>query len=180
MQTKSVKVSGPIEAIWQVLEETLDVWRYEIVKSSPHAHIAAKRGSKILGAVMGVDTKGGYRDLTVTVAPTPGAPGQFEVKFRFDFPSWTIGMPGAKDDCYQMVDEFAEKTKNPSAAAPTKTEMAQVCSKCSAGISAGAAFCSQCGEKVAPRKSAAACSGCGASLPTGAAFCTSCGAKTSA
>jgi hypothetical protein len=179
MTTKSVKVAGEADVIWKVLEETLEAWRYEIVKSAPHTYLNAKRGSKALGVVMGVDTKGGYRDLNVSLAPVPESPDQLDVRFRFDFPSWTLGMPGAKHDCEEMVDDFAQKVRA-AAASPATAKAAIACPKCKQSIPASAVFCPHCGEKTAAPASSTACPGCGAKLQANAAFCTSCGAKVSA
>ena len=178
MLAKSVMVTGQIERIWQILEETLDLGRYEIVKTSPCTHIVAKRGSKLLGAVMSVDLKGGYRDLAVSVAPVSDSPNQYEVKFVFEFPSWTIGTPGAKNDCFQLVDDFASKVSK-AKITPAATNAGVTCAKCKAYILGGTAFCSQCGEKVAALKPSGTCSGCGAPQAPGAAFCTACGVKIS-
>ncbi len=51
----------------------------------------------------------------------------------------------------------------------------QACPKCGAANPAGAKFCVNCGNSLAP-PAAAHCTQCGAEVPAGAKFCASCGA----
>jgi hypothetical protein len=61
---------------------------------------------------------------------------------------------------------------------------AKVCPNCGPRPEADAAFCSDCGRKLAASapssKSGSFCDGCGASLSGGAKFCGECGAKVEA
>ena len=50
------------------------------------------------------------------------------------------------------------------------------CSRCGAVLSEGAAFCSECGERVESKESLPFCVQCGSKIPEGAQFCSSCGA----
>ncbi len=50
------------------------------------------------------------------------------------------------------------------------------CARCGAVLAEGAAFCSECGERVEAKESLPFCAQCGAELPEGASFCSSCGA----
>lgn len=94
----------------------------------------------------------------------------------------------------------AQPTQSAPAEAPAQ---ASTCAKCGAALPAGAKFCLECGEKVAPAvpdgmvccpscgkivvkgkfcpecgsRLAAVCPKCGAELPAGAKFCLECGEK---
>ena len=60
-------------------------------------------------------------------------------------------------------------------AAAEERRRASTIARCPHRSSPGAAFCPDCGVKLAPKT----CIGCGTSLPQVAAFCTGCGASVS-
>lgn len=178
MYERTVYVKGDVRTIWQHLLNTLTAHRYEIESQSPHTLISAKRGSKLSSFLL-EGTTGGYRELNIALSPQQA--GEFEIKFRFEFPAWAMTLPGTKKDCSRMVDEFVQIT---AGASETVAPQGTVCEKCGTENPVDASFCRECGAKLQLRtlekKTAPeplVCPKCKASLPAGAKFCSACGAR---
>lgn len=174
MYERTVRVKGDVKTVWQNLLDTLAVHRYEIESQSPYTLISTKRGSK-LSSLLLEGTTGGFRQLNVTLFPK--GEEEFEVQFRFEFPSWAITLPGAKKDCSRMIDEFVQLAEGASEAIVAEEV---VCEKCKTSNPVSASFCGECGTKLQLREQRATspvCPKCKASLPPGSKFCSECGTR---
>ena len=67
------------------------------------------------------------------------------------------------------------RPRRPPAAAASQAAAGAVCTSCQAANPAGAKFCMNCGQGLAP--AAAHCTECGTELPAGARFCGNCGTR---
>jgi len=169
MYEKAARVQGDLETIWQALLTTLAANRYVLQSQVPHTSVVAQRGSKVSSLMVGT-REGGYQELAVTIMPSGE---EFETRFRFSFPSWTITLPSAKKSCNAVVEDFvrmATAAESPAAAAATS------CPQCGQPLREGAQFCDNCGASLASSPSpVSVCAACGADLREGAKFCASCG-----
>jgi membrane protease subunit (stomatin/prohibitin family) len=110
---------------------------------------AAARAAAQYGVPYG--TPGGPGAAGGAPGGAPGAPG---------------GAPGAPGGAPQQAP--------PTAPAPTAAAGA-VCASCQAPNPAGAKFCMNCGQGIAP--AVTHCTECGTELPAGARFCAACGTR---
>jgi predicted RNA-binding Zn-ribbon protein involved in translation (DUF1610 family) len=168
---RMVHVRGDVEALWQTLLNTLTVHGYQIEQQNPYTQVQAKRGSKAISFFVG-GTKDGYRELNVTLFPQ--VRDEFDVQFQFNFPSWTITLPGTKRECSDLIDEFvrlAQMAPKPAAPVTQAPKVQARCPSCNQPVRAGAKFCDNCGASLV-----LVCAKCGAQLPPGSKFCDSCGA----
>jgi hypothetical protein len=174
---KAVRVKGEAQALWQTLLGTLYAHQYEVEAQSPYTELKAKRGSKVSSLVL-EGTKGGFRELNVTFLPEEGT--ETEVRFEFVFPSWAITLAGTKQECSDLVDEFAGQAgqgaePGPVAAGTTTVPTGQTgaCASCGAQVRPRAKFCDSCGAAL----TAKGCAKCGAAMQPAAKFCDNCGAR---
>jgi len=196
----NVTVYGQAPSVWQSLLGTLYAHEYKIESQSPYTTLTASRGNKTLIQFL-VTTKGGYRDLVVTLTPKGG--NAIAVQFNFRFPMVTTVYEGTMKDCREMVAQFAAAAAQPGAApapptpgvqaasspppaaaaatgyapppAPGRVDVSgATCKACGAVVGPGARFCHGCGASLA---AAATCPKCGAPLIPGGSFCEKCGAR---
>ncbi|HQJ51729.1 MAG TPA: zinc ribbon domain-containing protein [Anaerolineae bacterium] len=196
----NVTVYGQAPDVWQSLLGTLYAHEYKIESQSPYTTLTASRGNKTLIQFL-VTTKGGYRDLVVTLTPKGG--NAIAVQFNFRFPMVTTVYEGTMKDCREMVAQFAAAAAQPGAApapptpgvqaasspppaaaaatgyapppAPGRVDVSgATCKACGAVVGPGARFCHGCGASLA---AAATCPKCGAPLIPGGSFCEKCGAR---
>lgn len=120
---------------------------------------------------------GGFRQLNVAFSPQQG--GETEVRFEFEFPSWAITLSETKQECSDLVDEFAGQAGQaappapPAAGAKVGSDQTPSCPSCGARVTQGAKFCDSCGAAL----TAKACAKCGAAVRPAAKFCDNCGAR---
>ena len=196
----NVTVYGQAPDVWQSLLGTLNAHEYKIESQSPYTTLTASRGNKTLIQFL-VTTKGGYRDLVVSLTPKGG--NAIAVQFNFRFPTVTTVYEGTMKDCREMVAQFAAAAAQPGAAPAPPTPGVQAasspppaaaaatgytpppapgrvdvpgatCKACGAVVRPGARFCDGCGASLA---AAATCPKCGAPLIPGGTFCEKCGAR---
>ena len=181
----NVTVNGSPPDIWQTLLGTLYARQYKVESQTPYTTLTASRGSKFTSMLL-EGTKGGYRDLVVTLAPL--SENAIAVEFDFRFPSWAITYSDTKKECEQMVQDFAAGEQPGSPPAPAVAPPATpggytpppvpgggpICKACGAVVQPNARFCDACGASLA---AAAVCGKCGAPLVAGGRFCEKCGAR---
>lgn len=193
----NVTVYGSLPDIWQSLLATLYAREYKVESQSPYTALTASRGSKAVSLLLET-TKGGYRDLVVTLAP--GAGSAIDAEFDFRFPSWALTWSDAKQECEDTVAEFAAAARSGVPAAPTPGQpglppqsasaapagyappptpdqahsSGDTCKACGVTIRPGARFCDSCGASLAIPS---ACPRCGQPLVPNGTFCEKCGTR---
>jgi ribosomal protein L40E len=193
MILESTAVTGKIESIWEILLSTLQTNGYETVSQNPYNQISAKRGTKLSSAFL-EGTKKGYRELVVSIFSKVDGRNEYEVQFKYNFPDWAITLPKTKQECSQLVEDFARFTKEgiiaPSVpekeSIPPTISDGLICAKCQAQNPMDATFCRECGSELKPAAvsepaenppDVVICPECRTSYPLGTNFCAKCGTK---
>jgi len=89
MIERTVRIKAETETVWQNLLSTLTAHGYTVKVQNPYTQISAERGSKVSSFFL-EGTKGGYRNLNITIFPQGQEQKEFDVQFKFDFPSWAL------------------------------------------------------------------------------------------